>query len=86
MPTYTFRDKRTKKVFNEQMSINDIQAYENQNPHLERVYSTLNIVDPAGIGVQKPPADFTKFVLGKVKANNPLGNVGDRRWKIPKEI
>jgi hypothetical protein len=86
MPNYTFRNKRTKKFVEKQMSINDIQEFEARHPHLERIYTTLNIVDPASIGVQQPPSDFSKYVLGKVQANNPLGSVGNRRWKIPKEI
>ena len=86
MPTYTFQNKRTKKRVDLQMSINEIVAFERENPHLERVYENLNYLDPAGMGVQRPPADFQKYVVGKVKAANPHGKALEKRWPIPKEI
>jgi hypothetical protein len=47
----------------------------------------MNLVDPVGIGISKPPADFQKYVLGKVKAANPHSTaVASKRWSIPKEI
>jgi hypothetical protein len=48
----------------------------------------MNLVDPVGIGVSKPPADFQKYVLGKVKAAAPGANkdVFEKRWQIAKEI
>jgi hypothetical protein len=47
----------------------------------------MNIVDPVGIGVSKPPADFQKYVLGKVKEANPHADaVASKRWNIPREV
>ena len=86
MPIYTYQDKKTKKVFDVEMSIAEMEEYETNNPNHLRVYNQVNIVDPAGIGVSKPPADFTKYVLGKVKAANPHNAVGTGRWDIKKEI
>ena len=43
--------------------------------------------DPVNIGVTKPPADFQKYVLGRVKAAVPEASaVANKRWDIPKEI
>jgi hypothetical protein len=38
------------------------------------------------MGVTKPPSDFSKYVLGKVKEAHPLGGAIERRHTIPKEI
>ena len=47
----------------------------------------MNLVDPVGIGVTKPPSDFQKYVLGKV-AKVPGADKAklEKRWHIPKEI
>lgn len=43
------------------------------------------LVDPVRIGVTRPPADFSKYVLGKIKHANPNSSV-ERRFNISKEI
>lgn len=86
MPTYTYKDKKTQKVFDVEMSIAEMENYERDNPNHERVYDRVNIVDPAGIGVSKPPSDFSKYVLGRIKAANPHNRVGTGRWDVKKEI
>jgi hypothetical protein len=85
MPTYTYKNTKTNEEFDISMSISEMEAYEDKNPHLQRVYNQVNLVDPAGIGVQKPPSDFSKYVLGKVKERHPKGSV-EKRWTIPKEL
>lgn len=86
MPTYTYQSKDTGEIFNLSMSISEMEKYEQDNPQHERVYHSVNVVDPTGIGVSKPPSDFTKYVLGKVKAANPHTEIGNRRWDVAKEI
>ena len=86
MAIYTFKDKKTGKVYDVTMPMSEIQAFEEKNTHLERVYSKMNIVDPVGIGITRPPSDFSKYVLGKVKAANPHTDVGKGRWDIKKEV
>lgn len=44
------------------------------------------LVDAMRIGVKKPPSDFSKYVLGKIKAANPGSTIGTRHFDIPKEI
>jgi hypothetical protein len=48
----------------------------------------MNVVDPVGIGVTKPPADFQKHVLGRIKEAVPgtSKKAIEKRWHIPKEI
>lgn len=86
MAVYTFRNKKTDEVYDISMPMSEIDDFEKNNDHLERVYTKMNIVDPAGIGVSKPPADFSKHVLGRIKAANPHSEIGNGRWKLPKEI
>ena len=47
----------------------------------------FTMVDPVNIGVTKPPSDFQKYVLGRVKEKMPGATaVANKRWDIPKEI
>jgi hypothetical protein len=69
------------------MSIADRDVYEQENPQLQQVLRNFTMVDPVSIGVTKPPADFQKYVLGRVKAAVPQADaVASKRWDIPKEI
>lgn len=87
MPNYTYKNKATGKISEISMSISEMEEYEKRHAALvERVYTTCNVVDPAGIGVSKPSNDFTKHVLGRIKANNHKSEIGNGRWKIPKEL
>lgn len=86
MPSYTYRNTETGEVFDLSMSISEMEKYEQDNPQHERVYDRLNIVDPTGIGITRPPSDFSKYVLGKVKAANPKTEIGNGRWGVKKEV
>ena len=86
MAIYTFKEKKTGKVYDITMPMSEIQSFEQKNTHLERVYTKMNVVDPVSIGVTRPPEDFSKYVLGKVKAANPHTDVGKGRWDIKKEV
>jgi len=41
--------------------------------------------DPVRLGITKAPADFQKYVLGRIKEAHPLGNV-ERTRSIVREI
>lgn len=86
MPVYTYRNKKTGKTKDLTMKIDEMIKFEETHPNEERVYDTVNVVDPLGIGVSKPPADFTKHVLGRIKASNPHNSIGEGRFKIPREV
>jgi hypothetical protein len=86
MAVYTFRNKKTNEVSDISMPMSEIVDFEQKNDHLERVYHSVNVVDPVGIGVTRPPSDFSKYVLGKVKAANPHTEIGKGRWDLKKEI
>lgn len=86
MPTYSYLNKNTNEEVDISMSISEMEKFESINPHMERVYNKVGIVDPVGMGITKPPADFSKYVLGKVKAANPHTRIGSGRWDVKKEI
>lgn len=87
MPSYSFLDRNTNEEFDISMSINDIDQYEKDNPHLQRIYSQMNLCDPVTIGVSRPPDDFSKYVLGRVKTMPGAKNdVIEKRWEIKREI
>jgi len=86
MPRYTFENTKTGEQYELTLSYDDMIKYLENNKNVNQIFK-MNIVDPAGIGVSKPPSDFQKYVLGKVKAANPHADaVASKRWDIPKEI
>jgi hypothetical protein len=86
MPRYTFENKKTGEQYDLTLSYDEMIKYLEENKNVQQVFK-MNIVDPTGIGVSKPPSDFQKYVLGKVKAANPHADaVASKRWDIPKEI
>lgn len=88
MPNYTYRNKVTDEYVTVNMSMSDHETYLDDKPDWEQVITGMNLVDPANIGVQKPPADFQKYVLGKIRDNAPgaAKETFGKRWNIPKEI
>jgi len=86
MPIYTFENTETEEQFTVDMSNSDREAFLKDNPKVIQVLTRLNIGDPVTLHVTKPPSDFQKYVLGKVKERNPLGSAVERRYTIPKEI
>lgn len=86
MPIYSFIDKKSQEEYEITMSYDELEVYLKDNPNVNQSFR-MNIVDPVGAGITKPPADFQKYVLGKIKASNPHADaVASRRWSIPKEI
>jgi hypothetical protein len=88
MPNYTFKDKETGEETTVWLTMTEHDTYLNDKPHLEQVIGGASIVDPANIGVQRPPDDFSKYVLGKIRDNAPGADKSKfgNRWSIPKEI
>lgn len=87
MPNYTWMDRETGEEFTNTMTIAERDEYEQNNPHLQQVLRNFTMVDPVSIGVTKPPADFQKYVLGRIKSAVPEASaVASKRWDIPKEI
>jgi len=86
MPNYTWLNLETKEEFTNTMSIAERDEFEKNNPHLQQVLRNFTMVDPVNIGVTKPPSDFQKYVLGRVKEKTAGATaVGNKRWHIPRE-
>lgn len=88
MPIYTFRDKNTNQEFTEMMSISSKEKYLQENSHIEQVITVPNFADSVSIGVTKPPIDFQRGVLDRIKSSVPGANKNtiEKRWTIPKEV
>ena len=85
MPVYSFEDKDSGDEFEITMSYDEMLKFLENNPQVNQTFH-INIGDTIRLGVIKPPSDFSKYVLGKVKENNPNGKAIERRYTIPKEI
>jgi NH3-dependent NAD+ synthetase len=78
--------KETGEEYELTMPYSELNQYLEDHPEVHQTFH-LNIVDPAGIGVSKPPSDFSKYVLGKVKQIPGADkNKIEKRWSIPKEL
>lgn len=87
MPIYTIEDMTTGETQDEMISFSELETILENNKNLRHVIRPIMIGDPVGMGITKPPADFQKFVLGKIKASNPGSDaIASKRWDIPKEI
>jgi hypothetical protein len=87
MPNYTYKNKVTGEQITVNMTMAEHDTYLDDKPDWEQMILVANFVDPVSIGVTKPPADFQKYVLGRVKAAVPHADaVASKRWDIPKEI
>lgn len=84
MPIYHYINKNTEERVEVWCSIAEKDVYEKENPHMERLFESMNICDPVSLGVTKPPSDFSKYVLNRV-AQVPGANHGEiykRRDKV----
>jgi len=85
MPTYTLRNIDTGEIFEHVMKMSEYDDYMKSNPTIERYHeAAATIVDPSTIGVQKPPSDFQKHVIGNIERRNP-GRAQSKKFSVPKE-
>ena len=83
---YSFKNKETDEEFDLQMTISERDVYVQEHPEMEQVIKTMRIVDPAGIGITKPPSDFQKYVIGKMqKTVAGQTAIGTKRWGTIRE-
>ena len=73
MPTYSFRDKKTGKEFDDMMLMSERDPYLKDNPHLEAVPTMPAIV--SGVAGSRKTDDNFKDVLRNIKSKHPRGNV-----------
>lgn len=85
MPVYSFHDTETDEEFELQMSYEELKGFLVDNPKVNQTFR-MNLGDPVRMGVTKPPSDFSKYVLGRIKENHPRGNAIERRHTIAREV
>lgn len=87
MPYYNMENLKTNEVrLNQLMKIAEMEKFLEDNPDWKLCIGAPFVGDAIRQGVQKVPADFAKYVLGKVKAANPGAQNVERSVKIPREI
>ena len=70
MPIYTFYNTRTKKTFDDMMSISEMEEYLNKNKHITQVIKGINIVASVGNRTMKTDSGFNE-VLSKIGEAHP---------------
>ena len=85
MPNYTWMNKETGEEHTNTMTIAERDSYEANNPHLQQVLRNFTMVDPVNIGVTKPPADFQKGIIGRMKEKVHGNNLKNSKFNVPRE-
>ena len=70
MPISTFYNKKTKKQFDDMMTIAEMEEYLQTNKHISQVLTGLNIVASVGNRAMKTDGGF-KEVLSKIGEAHP---------------
>ena len=77
MPIYTFYNKRTKKEYDDMMSISEMEVYLKKNKHITQVIKGINIVSGTGI---KQDGGW-KDNLSRIAEAHPNSALADRYGK-----
>ena len=80
MPIYTFHDTKTNKVFTEMMSIAEMEAYLEKNPHIKQQITQMNIVGGVS-GVSYRNDQGFKEVLSKISEAHPQSALAQQYGK-----
>ena len=75
MPIYTFYNKKTKKEFDDMMTIAEMEEYMDKNPHIVQRITGLNIV--SGVGSIKQDGGW-KENLSRIAEAHPKSALADR--------
>lgn len=83
---YSFIDTETEEEFEVEMTYDQLKAFLEFNPRFNQTFR-MNIVDPVGIGITKPPSDFQKGIIGRIKDSVPGAkkDVLEKRFTVPRE-
>lgn len=70
MPIYTFENKKTNEIYNETMTISEMEKYLRKNKHIKQIISCVNIVGGVS-GISYKQDNGFKEVLSKVAEAHP---------------
>jgi len=80
MPTYTFKDKKTGKEFDDYMSISEMEEFLKKNKHISQVIKSINIV--SGVqGVSYKNDQGWKDNLSRIAEAHPKSPLAERYGK-----
>ncbi len=68
------------------MKISEMEEFLEKNPEWELCIGSVAIGDSVRLGIRKPPSDFMKNVIGRIKHSVPGAKNVERRFKIPREF
>ena len=80
MPTYTSFNKRTKKEFDDMMSIAEMEDYLKKNKHIKQVLKGINIVASVGSRTGKTDSGW-KDTLSKIAEAHPQSPLAKQHTK-----
>ena len=80
MPIYTFYNKRTKKEFDEMMTISEMENYIKKNKHIRQVIKGINIVASVGNRTMKTDSGWND-TLSKIAEAHPQSALAKERSK-----
>lgn len=70
MPIYTFENKKTNEIYNETMTISEMEKYLKKNKHVKQIITCVNIVGGVS-GISYKQDNGFKEVLSKVAEAHP---------------
>ena len=80
MPIYTFYNKKTKKEYDDMMSISEMESYLSKNKHISQVLQPINIV--AGVsGLTHKNDQGWKENMSRIAEAHPTSPLADRYGK-----
>ena len=80
MPIYTFYNKKSKKEFDEMMSISETEEYVKKNKHIKQVLKGINIVASVGSRTGKTDSGW-KDTLSKIAEAHPQSPLAKQHTK-----
>ena len=81
MPVYTFLNKKTKKEYDEMMSIAEMEEYLSKNKHITQVLKGLNIISGTGSERTGKTDSGWKENLNRIAEAHPQSNLAQRYGK-----
>ena len=81
MPIYTFENTKTKKVYDEMMSISEKETFLKKNKHIKQLLTTINISSGVrGMGNMKNDSGW-KDNLSRIAEAHPTSALADQHRK-----
>jgi hypothetical protein len=74
MPRYTFVNTKTDEVFDDFMTISQMETYLEENPHIRQEIGAPQIVSGVSSGRNKPDSGF-RDILKTIKKRHPRSKV-----------